>query len=80
MNAAAHEVEGNANAPVLYRALELSNTNWKVVFGDGVKCRQVSVSSEELMKLREAVAEAKQRFGLGSATRIVSCYEAGRDG
>lgn len=34
MNAAAHGVEGNANSPVLYMALELSNTTWKVVFGD----------------------------------------------
>src|SRR6266702_1681741 len=29
MNTAAHRVEGNANAPVLYMALELSNTTWK---------------------------------------------------
>jgi len=65
---------------VLYMALELSNTIWKVVFGDGVKSRQVSVPSGELKKLQQAVAEAKQRFGLGSATRVVSCYEAGRDG
>lgn len=32
MNAAAHGVEGNANAPVLYMALELSK-----VYGIGVK-------------------------------------------
>ena len=80
MNTAAHRVEGNANAPVLYMALELSNTTWKVVFGDGAKHRPVSVPAGELMKLQEAVVEAKQRFGLGSATRVVSCYEAGRDG
>src|SRR6266702_589979 len=80
MNTAARRVEGNANAPVLYMALELSNTTWKVVFGDGAKHRPVSVPAGELMKLQEAVVEAKQRFGLGSATRVVSCYEAGRDG
>ena len=80
MNTAAHSVEGNANAPVLYMALELSNTTWKVAFGDGVKSRQVSVPAGELVKLQETVAEAKQRFGLGSETRVVSCYEAGRDG
>jgi hypothetical protein len=31
-------------------------------------------------KLREALAQAKQRLGLPAATRVVSCYEAGRDG
>ncbi len=80
MNTAAHSVEGNANAPELYMALELSNTTWKVVFGDGVKSRQVSVPAGDLMKLQQAVDEAKQRFGLGSVTRVVSCCEAGRDG
>ena len=80
MNAAAHRVEGNANAAVLYMALELSNTTWKVVFGDGARRRQVAVPAGELMKLQQAVAEAKERFGLGGSTRVVSCYEAGRDG
>lgn len=80
MNAAAHRVEGNANAAVLYMALELSNTTWKVVFGDGARRRQVAVPAGELVKLQQAVAEAKERFGLGGSTRVLSCYEAGRDG
>jgi len=80
MNAAAHRVEGNANAAVLYMALELSNTTWKVVFGDGARRRQVAVPAGELVKLQQAVAEAKERFGLASSTRVLSCYEAGRDG
>ena len=79
MNAAAHRVEGNANAAVLYMALELSNTTWKVVFGDGARRRQVAVPAGELVKLQQAVAEAKKRFGLASSTRVLSCYEAGRD-
>ena len=37
MNAAAHRVEDNPNAPVLYLAPELSNTTWKVVFGDAAR-------------------------------------------
>ena len=52
MNAAAHRAEGNASAPVLYMALELSNTTWKVVFADGARCRRVV---GELVKLQEAV-------------------------
>ena len=39
MNAAPHGVEDNANAPVLYMALELGNTTWKVVCGDGHAAR-----------------------------------------
>ncbi len=34
----------------------------------------------DLSKLAEAVAKAKQRFGMLASTRVVSCYEAGRDG
>ena len=80
MNAAAHKVKDNAKAPVLYMALELSDKTWKVVFGDGVRRRQVAVPAGELVKLQEAVAEAKERFGLASSARVLSCYEAGRDG
>jgi transposase len=65
---------------MLYMALELSNKTWKVTFGDGAKRRQVSVPAGETPKLREALAQAKERFGLPAATRVVSCYEAGRDG
>ncbi len=35
MNPAALRNEDNASAPVLYMALELSNKNWKLAFGDG---------------------------------------------
>lgn len=80
MNAAAHKVEGNAKVAVLYMALELSDKTWKVVFGDGVRRRQVAVPAGGLVKLHEAVAEAKERFGLTSSARVFSCYEAGRDG
>ena len=32
MNPATHGMEGNATAPVLYMALELSNKNWRLAF------------------------------------------------
>ena len=34
----------------------------------------------DLAKLAEAVAKAKERFGIPASARVVSCYEAGRDG
>ncbi len=80
MNVAAHRVEGNAKVPVLYMALELSDKTWKVVFGDGVRRRQVVVPAADLAKLACAVAKAKERFEMPASARVVSCYEAGRDG
>lgn len=48
MNSATHGREGNASAPVLYMALELSNTSWRLALSDGVKRRQV-VAAAALM-------------------------------
>jgi len=61
-------------------ALELSNKNWRLAFGDGTKRRQTSVPAADLVKLAEAVAKAKERFKMPASARVVSCYEAGRDG
>lgn len=80
MNPATHGMEGSALAPVLYMALELSNKTWRLALSDGGKRRQVTVPAADLMKLSEAVAKAKERFGMPASARVVSCYEAGRDG
>ncbi|MBM3539036.1 MAG: IS110 family transposase, partial [Alphaproteobacteria bacterium] len=32
------------------------------------------------MKFSEAVSKAKERFGMPASARVVSCFEAGRDG
>jgi hypothetical protein len=64
MNPATHGTEGNAAAPVLYMALELSNKSWRLAFSDGAKRRQVSIAAGDLAKLACAVAKAKERFGL----------------
>jgi len=80
MNPATHGMEGNAAAPVLYMALELSNRIWRLALSDGAKRRQVSVPAADLAKLTEAVTKAKERFRMPASARVVSCYEAGRDG
>lgn len=80
MNLATHGTEGSVSAPVLYMALELSNKTWRLALSDGAKRRQVAVPAADLMKLSEAVAKAKERFGMPASARVVSCYEAGRDG
>jgi transposase len=61
-------------------ALELSNKRWRLALSDGAKSRQVSVPAADLAKLAEAVAKAKEKFKLPVSARVVSCYEAGRDG
>jgi transposase len=80
MNLATHGTEVSASAPVLYMALELSDKSWRLALSDGTKRRQVSVPAADLAKLACAVAKAKERFKMPASARVVSCYEAGRDG
>lgn len=65
---------------LLHVAFELSNSNWKLGFSDGNKMRFKSISARNLEKLEEEIEKAKSRFSLDDDVRIVSCYEAGRDG
>ena len=70
----------NTKESVLYTAFELSNTKWKLAFSDGNKFRLVSIESGDLPRLRIELENAKKRFKLDEDIRVVSCYEAGRDG
>ncbi len=74
------ETNNNAMVPTLYMALELSKQLWKLAFSDGEKKRQVTIKAKNLLELHEAIAQAKVKFGLPEEARVVSCYEAGRDG
>ena len=64
----------------LFVALELSNKNWKLAFGDGRKVRQRSIVARDEAALRQEVVRAKEKLDLPPAARVVCCYEAGRDG
>ena len=76
---AASGVEGSQ---VLFLALELGRREWKLGFGTGIgrRPRVRSVRTGDVDVLEEEVRRAKRRFGLGASARVVSCYEAGRDG
>jgi transposase len=78
---AARRVEYTSD-PVLFMALELSAAKWKVgmTVGLGQKPREIQVDAGDLDGLMEEIAKAKERFGLPADARVVSCYEAGRDG
>jgi transposase len=64
----------------LYIAFELSNTKWKLSFGNGIKNRQKTISARNIHQLMDEIAKAKQRFKMNDDVAIYSCYEAGRDG
>jgi len=70
----------STKAAVLHVAFELSNSKWKLGFSDGNKMRFKSIDARNLEQLGEEIQKAKSRFGLDNDVKIVSCYEAGRDG
>jgi transposase len=73
--------EGNTNGRELHMAMELSNSKWKLGFGDGgVRVREKNVPARDLDALQEAISRAKKKFKLAEDARVLSCYEAGRDG
>src|ERR1700750_2736978 len=71
-----------ATAPVLYLALELSWTSWKLAFtvGAGQKPRLRSIPARDTAALIGQMRAARRRFRPRDDVRVVSCYEAGRDG
>jgi len=73
-----YSVEG----PVLYLAFELGNKEWKLGFsvGFGQRPRVRTIPARALEGLQREIALAKKRLGLPETARVVSCYEAGRDG
>ena len=68
--------------PTLYLAFELGQNTWKLGFTIGVaqQPRERTIPAGALETLQQEIARAKPRFGLPENARVVSCYEAGRDG
>lgn len=66
----------------LYVAFELSARSWKLAMtvGLGQSPRLRNVSAGDLAKVADEFRQAKRKFGLAEDARVVSCYEAGRDG
>jgi len=65
---------------ILHMAIELSNSSWKLAFSDGKKMRYVGMDAGKLYQLENELKKAKKVFGLDEDVKIISCYEAGRDG
>src|SRR5262245_15025242 len=71
-----------STAPVLYLSLALGWNTWKLAFtiGLGQKPRLRTIVARHGDGLLAEIEAAKARFGLPDDARVVSCYEAGRDG
>ena len=72
----------SVSEPTLFVAFEVSKQTWKLALtaGMGVAPWVTSVPSGDEAAVRRVVEQARRRFGLPGLARVVSCYEAGRDG
>ena len=77
-----HKEEYSRNEGDLYLAFELGNKEWKLGFtvGFGQKPRERTILAGDLARVKAEIDRAKRRFGLPREARVLSCYEAGRDG
>jgi transposase len=80
--AAARTRKYSVEGPVLYLVFELGNAEWKLGFsvGFGQRPRVRTIPARDLEGLQREFKLAKTRFGLIETARVLSCYEAGRDG
>ena len=74
--------ESTAPTPCLLLAFELGQRSWKLGFtvGLGQRARIRQIPAGALAMLMTEIDLAKKRLGLLSDSRVMSCYEAGRDG
>jgi len=66
----------------LYLAFELGWKTWKLAFtvGRAQRPRLRTIDARDIEAVKNEIRAAKKRFGLSRKGRVVSCYEAGRDG
>jgi transposase len=79
---AAARSEVSVNESILYVAFELGKKEWKLAMTSGFG-RQPwlrTVAGGDLGAVDRAIRSGRQRFGLPVTARVISCYEAGRDG
>jgi transposase len=74
--------ELSVNEPRLYVAFELGKKDWKLAMtsGFGIEPWVKTVASRGWAAVEAALTQGRRRFGLRADARVVSCYEAGRDG
>jgi transposase len=77
-----HVDQATAFTPTLFLAFELGVNTWKLGFTTGAaqRPRERQVPAGDCQRVLEEIRRAKSRFGLPEEARVVSGYEAGRDG
>jgi transposase len=82
MNQTTRREEFTSQEAVLHLSFDLGWSEWKLAFGTtpGQRPRLRTVAARDLDGLLREIERAKERFELPSTARVVSCYEAGRDG
>ena len=75
-------IQITSNTPVLMLAMELGEDHWKLGFSSAFGQIPLScdIHSRDTQVLLSKIAWAKKKLGLSTKTRVVSCYEAGREG
>ena len=80
--ATASTIQITATTPVLMLAMELGEEAWKLGFSSafGQVPLVRDIGSRDTKALLRQIAWAKKKLGLCAQARVVSCYEAGREG
>jgi transposase len=80
--AAASTIQLSNQDGILMLAFELSEKEWLLGFstGFGQKPLRCRIGSRDRKALLARIAWAKEKLGMAPDVRVVSCYEAGRDG
>jgi transposase len=82
MTATTRPASVSVNEPTLYVAFELGKKEWKLALTSGFGIDPVvrTVAAGDRRAVERVLGEGRTRFGLPATTRVMSCYEAGRDG
>jgi transposase len=74
--------EVSVNESVLFVAFELGKETWKLAMTTGLAVTPWvrTAAAGDLTAVDEVLQQARARFGVAAAARVISCYEAGRDG
>lgn len=72
----------SVSEPTLYVAFELGAKTWTLAMTAALGRAPwvCGVAAGALPRVVARLAEGRRRCGLGPTARVVSCYEAGRDG
>lgn len=74
--------KGRTRELVLHVAFELDDFHWTLTMGTGMRRepRQRQIRPRDRSAVLGEIQETMRRFGLEADVRIVTCYEAGREG